>query len=246
MKYYGISDKGKVREQNQDSMYISANQEYNLYIIADGMGGAKAGDIASIRAIEYVKEYIVDNYTQESDIKIKEIIRDSLIYANDMVYQMSKNDKNYEGMGTTIIVALICNNKMYIGHIGDSRLYRIRKGLIRKITKDHSYVQKLIDDKTITKKQAREHPKRNMLLKALGCEPAVEPDIMMKKIQLDDYILLCTDGLTNLVKDKEILLVIEKIKDCKLVCEKLVDIANARGGYDNISVILLHNDELEV
>lgn len=246
MEYYGISDKGIVRTQNQDSIYVPINLKHKLYIIADGMGGANAGDIASIKAIEYVKQYIVDNFKEESDINIKDMLKKALVYANEKVYEMSINDKNYEGMGTTIIVVLICKNKMYIGHIGDSRLYRIRNGLIRKITKDHSYVQKLLDDKTITKKEARVHPKRNMLLKALGCEPIVEPDIIMKKVELDDYVLLCTDGLTNLVKDKEILLIVTQLKDCKKICEKLVDLANCRGGYDNISVIILHNDGVEV
>lgn len=246
MKYYGISDKGKVRKQNQDSIYIPTDIDYDLYIIADGMGGANAGDVASKKAIEYVKEYIKDNYIQEGDNKIKQVIRQSLIYANEQVYKMSLQDEKFEGMGTTIIVVLVCKNKMYIGHIGDSRLYRIRDKFIRKITKDHSYVQKLIDDKTITKKEATLHPRRNVLLKALGCEQNIEPDIMMKKIEPNDYVILCTDGLTNLVKDKEILLVIESLKETQLICEKLVSIANERGGYDNISIIVLHNDCLEV
>lgn len=246
MKYYGISDKGKVRIQNQDSIYVPEKNEYNLYIIADGMGGAKAGDVASIKAIEYIKEYIKNNYVDQGDTKIKEMIRESLIYANEKVYSLSEENKEYEGMGTTVIVVLVYKNKMYIGHIGDSRLYRIRNNFIRKITKDHSYVQKLIDDKTITKKEAKDHPRRNMLLKALGCEPIVEPDVMMKKIEPNDYVILCTDGLTNLVKDKEILLVTNNLKQTKKICEKLVDLANERGGYDNISVIVIHNDSVEV
>lgn len=244
MECYGISDKGIVRTQNQDSIYIPINDAIKVYIIADGMGGANAGDVASIKAIEYVRKYIEEKYVEGIDIK--DMLYNAIIDANEKVYNMSIKDKNYEGMGTTIIVVMIVNNKMYIAHIGDSRLYRIRNGLIRKITKDHSYVQKLLDDKTITKKEARVHPKRNMLLKALGCEPNVEPDIIMKKFEKDDYVLLCTDGLTNLVRDKEILLIVTQLKKCKDICEKLVDLANQRGGYDNISIILLHNNGVEV
>lgn len=246
MEYYGITDKGMVRTQNQDCIFIPDDFMYNLYIIADGMGGANAGDVASKNAIFYVKEYIQNNMVCEGDNKIKEMLAEAIKYANEKVYKMSVDNQNYEGMGTTIIAVLILKNKAYIAHIGDSRLYRIRNGLIRKITKDHSYVQKLLDDKTITKKEAKVHPKRNMLLKALGCEEEIEPDIMMKKFEANDYLILCTDGLTNLVKDKELLLIVEQIKDCRQICEKFIQLANTRGGYDNISTIVIHNNGVEV
>lgn len=239
MEVYGITNKGIVRTKNQDYIYISDKEDCKLYIIADGMGGANAGDIASSMAVQTAKQYILDNYTEKNEIEIKEMIRTALGFANKKVYEMSLENEEYEGMGTTIIILLIIGNKIYIGHIGDSSLYRIRKNIIRKITKDHTYVQNLIDNKEITPKQARNHPKRHMLTKALGCESFVEPDIIMKKIEKDDYILLCTDGLTNLLKDKEIFNEINEKKDCKLIVETLVDIANNRGGFDNISIILI-------
>lgn len=239
MEVYGITNKGIVRAQNQDYIYISNDEKYKLYIIADGMGGANAGDIASNKATEIVKEYIVNNYTQENDMAIKEMIRNALGFANKEVYELSIKNKDYEGMGTTLIILLIVNNKIYIGHIGDSRVYRIRKNIIRKITKDHTYVQNLIDNKELTKEQAVNHPKRHMLIKVLGCEEFVMPDIIVKKIEDDDYILMCTDGLTNLVKDREIYQIIKDKDNCKQAAETLVDIANSRGGFDNISVILI-------
>lgn len=244
MKYYGITDKGMIREQNQDCIYLSENLKYNLYILADGMGGANAGDIASKKSIEYVKEYISQNYIIENENNIKELLKNSITYANMKIYKLSKLKKEYEGMGTTLVVALYLNNKIYIAHVGDSSAYRIRKDIIRKITKDHSYVQKLLDDKSITKKEAKDHPKKNILLRAVGCEENVEVDVTMKKLQINDYLLLCSDGLTNMLKDKEILLTINTLNDCESICKKLVSLSNDRGGYDNISIILLHNSEV--
>ena len=237
MNFYAITNKGIVRTQNQDCIYTSDNMK--LYIIADGMGGANAGDIASKKAVEVAKKYIMDNYTEESNIAIKELIRNALGFANKEVYELSLSNKEYEGMGTTIIILLIIGNKIYIGHIGDSSLYRIRRNVIRKITKDHTYVQDLVDNKEITKQQAKVHPKRHMLTKVLGCDSFVEPDIIVKKIEENDYILMCTDGLTNMVKDREIYNIIVEKKDCKVITETLVDLANNRGGLDNISIILI-------
>jgi len=237
---YGITNKGIVRTQNQDYIYVSENEKYKLYIIADGMGGANAGDIASSKATEIAKEYIINNYTEEDSLDIKEMLRNALGFANKEIYELSIKNPEYEGMGTTIIILLIIGNKIYIGHIGDSSLYRIRKNVIRKITKDHTYVQKLLDNKEITKQEAQNHPKRHMLTKVLGCESFVEPDIIVKKIEDEDYILMCTDGLTNMIKDREIYNIIKEKQDCKLAVETLVDLANDRGGFDNISVILIN------
>ncbi len=239
MERYGITDKGLVRLQNQDKIYLSNDEKYNLYIIADGMGGANAGDIASKEAITYAKNYILDNYIDSSDNEIKNLIQQTIEKTNTKIYEMSIQNKDYDGMGTTIIILLIIGHKMYIGHVGDSALYRIRRNVIRKVTKDHTYVQKLIDDKTITKQQALTHPKRHMITKVVGCYDNIEPDIIVKKLEENDYILLCTDGLYNLVKEKEIYEVITKNDNSKQSCNELVQLAKDRGGYDNISAILI-------
>ena len=154
-----------------------------------------------------------------------------------VVYERAKEDAQLEGMGTTLEVCLIYNNKMYIGHVGDSRIYRIRKEFMRKLTTDHSYVEKLVKDGTITKEQAHNHPKKNMLTKALGCTIFVEPDVTVKGFIKDDIILMCSDGLTNMIEEDEIYNIIKQ--DYKSAPQRLVDKANENGGYDNITAIVI-------
>ena len=154
-----------------------------------------------------------------------------------IVYEKSKEIKELEGMGTTLEVCLIYNNRVYIGHVGDSRIYRIRKESIRKLTVDHSYVQQLVKDGTITKEEAYNHPKKNMLMKALGCTAYVEPDVMVKGFIKDDILLMSSDGLTNMLKDEEIYNIIKE--NPELASEKLVQKANELGGYDNITVVII-------
>ena len=204
MKAFAKSDVGKVREMNQDYFYISKPEEkVQLYIVADGMGGYKGGEIASKLAVETSKRYILNNFDSiESNDKeeILKLIKSAIEYANLVVYEKSKENKELENMGTTIDVCLILGNKVYIGHVGDSRVYRKRKDFFRKLTTDHSYVQKLVSDGTITKEEAYNHPKKNMLIKALGCSNFVEPDEMVKGFLKDDILLMCSDGLTNMLK----------------------------------------------
>lgn len=237
------SDKGMVRDMNQDYYYISEPySEYNLYILADGMGGYVGGEIASSLAVNSVQEYISKNIKNIETINrdtLQELIKHSMEYANRIVYEKSKSDINLNEMGTTLEVCLIYNNKVYIGHIGDSRVYRIRKNIIRKLTTDHSYVEKLVRDGTITKEEACHHPKKNMLIKALGCEEHIEPDILVKGFLKDDVLLMCSDGLTNLLNDKEIYDVI--INNMENADKLLIQKANIKGGYDNITAVVIEN-----
>ena len=170
IKAYAKSDVGKVREINEDSYYISNSlDEVQLYILADGMGGYNGGEIASKLAIQSAKNYIENNFKeiQKDKESIIQLVASSIEYANMVVYEKSQENKELEGMGTTLEICLIYNNKAFIGHIGDSRIYRIRKEFMRKITQDHSYVQKLVKDGTITQEEAVHHPQKNMLMKAL-------------------------------------------------------------------------------
>lgn len=243
MKAFAKTDIGKAREMNQDNYSISKEDDkYNLYILADGMGGYKGGEIASSLAVSSARNYILNNFesiekTKESILKL---INDAIEYANMVVCEKSKENKELHEMGTTIDVCLIYNNKMYIGHVGDSRVYRLRKGIIRKITTDHSYVEKLVKDGTITREEAFNHPKKNMLIKALGCNSFVEPDLIYKVFQKDDILLMCSDGLTNMVKENEINEI--TLKDVKNANKNLVEKANEYGGYDNITVIIVENN----
>lgn len=240
MEAFAKSDVGKAREMNQDYYYISPSESnINLYILADGMGGYKGGEIASKLATISVKNYIESNFENlpKEKEEILKLIKSSMEYANMVVYEKSKEDKELEAMGTTLEVCLIYNNKAYIGHVGDSRIYRIRKDILRKLTTDHSYVEKLVKDGTITKEQAVNHPKKNMLTKALGCTPFVEADVTVKGFIKDDIILMCSDGLTNMITEDEIYNMIKM--DYKVAPQNLVDKANENGGYDNITAIII-------
>jgi len=240
MRAFGKSDIGKVRDMNQDSFYISSPQdEVQLFIVADGMGGYKGGEIASKLAVETSKNYIINNFNSiEHDREnILNLIKSAIEYANLVVYEKSKEVPELENMGTTLDICLILQNKVYIGHVGDSRVYRKRKEFFRKLTTDHSYVQKLVSDGTITKEEAYNHPKKNMLIKALGCSSFVEPDVMVKGFLKDDILLMCSDGLTNMLRDEEIVQIINQ--NPMEACNKLVDEANNKGGLDNITAVII-------
>ena len=237
---FAKSDIGKIREQNQDYYYIpSSDSDLQLYILADGMGGYKGGEIASKMATEAVKEYVHLNFPKTEGLKerILELVRQAAIYANKVVFDKSKEAEELEGMGTTLEICLIYNNKAYIGHIGDSRIYRIRKGVMRKLTKDHSYVQKLVEDGTITREEANVHPKKNMLIKALGCTPFVEPDIRARNIEKNDILIMCSDGLTNMVTEEKIFNIIQD--NPQNAADILIEEARNAGGYDNITVVII-------
>lgn len=239
MEVFAKSDVGKMRDMNQDFYYISKPEDnLQLFIVADGMGGYKGGEIASRMAVETSKNYIINNFQSvENREDILKLIRNAIEYANLTIYEKSKEFKDLENMGTTIDICLVIASKIYIGHVGDSRVYRKRKDFFRKLTTDHSYVQKLVSDGTITKEEAYNHPKKNMLTKALGSPNLVEPDVMVKGFQKDDVILMCSDGLTNMLRDEEIVNIINE--DPIQACNKLVDKANENGGYDNITAIII-------
>ena len=242
---YAKSDKGNVRETNEDYFYISNSlDQIQLFLLADGMGGYKGGEIASNLAIKCAKSYIENNFkdvAKDRDSLIQ-LVASSMEYANMVVYEKSKEDKELEGMGTTLEVCLIYNNKAYIGHVGDSRIYRIRKDFIRKLTQDHSYVQKLVKDGTITKEEAENHPKKNMLMKALTISVNTNgksADVSVKGFLRDDILLISSDGLTNMVKQEDIFEIAKgNIEKAPI---KLVDLANENGGLDNITVVVIKN-----
>ncbi len=243
MRVFAKTDIGKARDMNEDYLYIAPkNEELKLFILADGMGGYNGGEIASKLATISVKNYIETNFNKIEHDKesILKLIGNAMEFANMVVYEKAKEVAELENMGTTLEVCLIYNNRAFIGHIGDSRIYRIRKTFMRKITEDHSYVQTLVHDGTITKEEAETHPKKNMLIKAVGCTPFVEPDITVKGFLKDDILIICSDGLTNMVTENEIY---EQVtKNLSNSCNNLVNKANELGGYDNITVIVIKND----
>ena len=242
IKAYAKSDKGNVRETNEDYFYISNSlDQIQLFLLADGMGGYNGGEIASQLAIQTAKNYIENNFKdiEKDRDSIIQLLGSSMEYANMVVYEKAKENPELQGMGTTLEICLVYNNKVYIGHVGDSRIYRVRKQFIRKLTQDHSYVQKLVKEGTITKEQAEHHPQKNMLMKALGCNAFVEPDVMVKGFLKDDIIIMCSDGLSNLVDQETIYEMASK--NIEQGTKDLVQLAKDRGGYDNITVVIIKN-----
>lgn len=246
MRILAKSDVGKVREMNQDSYYVSdlEKDEIKLYILADGMGGYKGGEIASSMAVASARNHIFNNFknTKKDRESILELIRQAIEHANEVIQKKSSEDEELHDMGTTIDVCLIYNNKAFIGHVGDSRVYRIRKNIIRKLTTDHSYVEKLVREGTITKEEAYNHPKKNMLMKALGTETPVKPDLIVKGFLKDDILLMCSDGLTNMLRDNEIYNLL--LNNPEKPEEALINNANDLGGYDNITAIIIDNIDI--
>lgn len=237
---FATSDIGKARQINEDSYFASKpDDEIQLFIVADGMGGYKGGEIASSMAINSAKNYILSNFEKSKIDKetLLSLVKSSSQYANMVVYEKAQKDEELRNMGTTLDVCLIYQNKAFISHIGDSRIYRIRKEFMRKLTKDHSYVQQLVDEGKITKEEGMNHPKKNMLIKALGCTEFIEPDSMIKGFIKGDIILMCTDGLTNMVSEQEIFNILKNnsSEPSKILIEK----ANKNGGLDNITAIVI-------
>ena len=242
IKAYAKSDKGNVRETNEEYFYISNSlDQIQLFLLADGMGGYNGGEIASQLAIQTAKNYIENNFKdiEKDRDSIIQLLGSSMEYANMVVYEKAKENPELQGMGTTLEICLIYNNKAYIGHVGDSRIYRVRKQFIRKLTQDHSYVQKLVKEGTITKEQAEHHPQKNMLMKALGCNAFVEPDVMVKGFLKDDILIMCSDGLSNMVDQQTIYEMASK--NIEQATKDLVQLAKDRGGYDNITVVIIKN-----
>ena len=240
MKAFAKSDVGKLREINEDYYYISKEEDaIKVFILADGMGGYNGGEVASKLATATALSYIqtnFDNIPKEKE-DILNLVKSAMEYANMIVYERANSEEELQGMGTTLEVCLIYNNKAYIGHVGDSRIYRIRKEFMRKLTHDHSYVQKLVKDGTITEEEAEKHPKKNMLVKALGCTAFLEPDVTVKAFIKGDIFLMCSDGLTNMVKEQEIYEIIKSEDDA--AADKLVEKANENGGYDNVTAVVI-------
>ena len=188
--------------------------------------------------VKYNKGLILINYQEHPEKeKILDLVKNAVEYANMVVYEKSQEVEELNGMGTTIDVAIIQSGKLYIGHVGDSRVYRLRKEFFRKLTVDHSYVEQLLKQGNITKEEAYNHPKKNMLTKALGCTAYVEPDVMVKGYQKGDVLLMCTDGLTNMIREEQIFQILKD--NPEQACDILVDKANENGGLDNITAVII-------
>ena len=237
MRVYGKTDVGLVRKVNQDFIYYSQTPVGafpNLFIVADGMGGHNAGDFASRYAVECFLKYIK---TSKPDALIR-MVDEGVKYANRKLIEKAAEDESLRGMGTTMVVAYIEDDQLFVGNIGDSRLYLLDKE-INQVTEDHSFVATLVRAGELTKEQARNHPDKNIITRAVGAEDKVEPDFFTVELQEGEIVLMCSDGLTNMLEDEEIRMIISGARDLVEKAESLVEAANANGGRDNISVILI-------
>ncbi len=244
MKSFGITDKGKVRKDNQDSFIIEKCEAKDSLIVAlcDGMGGAKAGGLASQLSNKAFVAYIFAKLTSRVSRvpNYKEILQAACEEANGVAYEYSQFDEEFNGMGTTIVGGVIKNNGSgYIINVGDSRAYHIsrRGSSIYQITRDHSLVEELLEFGAITKEQAKRHPQRNVITRALGSEAKVEADYFEFSLQNGDILLLCSDGLSNIITDLEMLDYAKEYPEPELLCRALMSKALNRGARDNVTVL---------
>ena len=237
MRAFSITDVGMARSINQDCVFQTENaigNLPNLFVVADGMGGHKAGDMASRLCVEALTGEI-----RALSLKTPvSILNEAITKANAVVYEEAAKNPDYHGMGTTLVAATVCDGCLYVANIGDSRLYIISDGM-EQITEDHSYVEEMVRNGKLLESEARNHPRKNVITRALGTSPKVTADVFEVELRAGDILLLCSDGLTNMLSDREIFELVNREKiSLEETGKKLIGAANAQGGRDNISVVL--------
>ncbi|MCB1645232.1 MAG: Stp1/IreP family PP2C-type Ser/Thr phosphatase [Pseudomonadales bacterium] len=243
------TDVGQVRDHNED--FISYDEPQGIAVLADGMGGLNAGEVASSMTVHLLMDAFAAYRQGDTDLleNLNEVdaespecmvlVEKAVSRANDAVFHVSQTQPQCRGMGTTVIAGLFHDNKFVVGHIGDSRVYRFRAGKLEQITKDHSYVQELIDKGLFTPQEARESNQKNVVTRALGIAPKVEVEVHEHKTSVGDIYLMCSDGLTDMVVDADIETTLNELgRNLSEAASHLINVANASGGKDNISVIL--------
>ena len=231
---HGITDRGIVRPHNEDALHLDA--EHGVFAVADGMGGHAAGEVASGLAVDALKEVFSQPRTSEVDYPA--LFRSAFEEANARIAQRIRENPECTGMGTTAVVAVVDGRRLWIAHVGDSRAYRIRNGMIEQLTSDHSFVNELVRLGMLSREQAARDPRRNVVTRALGSGPSVVPDVFHDMIQPGDIIVLCSDGLNTMLDDASILEEVERAgDDMERVCQSLVEAANQAGGEDNVTVV---------
>lgn len=231
-KVFQATHVGKVRRNNEDSLIVI---EPETFVVADGMGGASAGEVASSMLVETVKKFLTASPAPwDETTLIKAIAR-----ANGDIWNLSRQNENYSGMGTTATILYLDGSKAYFAHVGDSRLYLLRNGILEQITEDHSYVETLVRRGELPEAQARVHPMKNVLTQAVGAMPELQIDAASFSAQPDDVFLLCTDGLTNMVDDETIARILQTSPN---PADALINAALDGGGKDNVSVIVVGID----
>lgn len=242
MRFGAVTDIGMHRKINEDNYYVQENGLFPYAIVADGMGGHQAGEVASMMVVDIIKNHLEKNLDDSLDyVETGEVVRQAFIAANSIIYTYAKNHYKIMGMGTTTTLSMIYKDRLITAHVGDSRSYMINSDTIRQVTKDHSYVQELVSRGEISEEAARNHPKKNYITRAMGAEDTVKVDITIKPYT-GEKILLCSDGLTNFVYDEEIKDYINSANSLQEGAQRLINLANERGGRDNITVVVLEKE----
>lgn len=240
-----LTDIGQRRTMNQDFVFTSESMVgklLNLFVVADGMGGHNAGDIAST----YTVEQLIIAIKNSNETEVSKIFEDAIIKANFELRKKAAQSQHLQGMGTTLVVASLYRNTLYVANVGDSRLYVIGDE-IRQITRDHSLVEEMVRLGELDKEQAKTHPDKNIITRAIGASDEVKIDVFEYQIKQGDIILLCSDGLSNMMEDQDIFMIMSKEENISKKAKELIDLANDNGGKDNIAVIIIEPiDEVSV
>lgn len=249
MIYSYISHVGRVRKNNEDyckgEIISTDSKDIGIFAIADGMGGHNKGEVASELAVENIIKFLKTNLVQNGSVKINyidDILKQAYNNVNSIIYKKSMEDDTFSGMGTTLTMVILYDKTAYIANVGDSRCYLLQNDSLKKVTRDHSLVEELIAQNAITEEEAKNHPRRNVITRALGTERMIIVDIYKEELNKDDILLLATDGLTGCVDKDEIKNILESNSDIESISNKLIEAANSKSGKDNVSVILIKND----
>ena len=237
---WGITDKGAVRTQNQDCYYLKEiESDLVTAMVCDGMGGHRAGNVASLLAVNVASAYLESLTPEElAEVPNEHLVRGANL-ANEAVYRKAVQDPDCDGMGTTMVSAIVIGDKAYILNVGDSRAYHIGEEGIVKISRDHSVVEEMVYRGDITPEEARLHPQKNLITRALGGDMKVEPDLYEKELKEGEFLLLCTDGLSNTLTDQELLYEVLYGGTTESCCQRMLELALARGASDNVTVVLI-------
>ena len=241
MQYWGLTDPGCVRSQNQDIFQIeSLNKNSLLCVICDGMGGAKSGNVASQLAADVFTQEVKRSFKADMDQDaLDRMLQSAVKLANFTVYDQAQQFEEFSGMGTTLVAVLINGKNATFVNVGDSRGYHIDRDGVRQITVDHSLVQLMVDKGELTPEQAKSYPGKNLITRAIGTEPMILCDIYHHEVSKGDYLLLCSDGLSNVMDDQEILFEVVHGVDKGKCCQRLLDIVKKRGAPDNVTSVLV-------
>jgi len=246
MYAFGLTDVGKVRTNNQDTYlcYILKDSNQAFFVVCDGMGGAQAGNVASDLAAHVFTDHIRQHIRPQMSKKyMASVLNNAVIFANYETHHKSNSSDAYAGMGTTLVGGIVSGDVGVFANVGDSRLYQWNGSTLKRVTKDHSLVEEMLDRGEITPKEAQTHPHKNLITRALGTDRKVQADIYETQLSAGDRLLLCSDGLSNLISDEELAQYAGAALPLEEICVQLVDLANTRGGYDNITVLLISKED---